>query len=106
MGGRELPRMFRRLLMSLLVAGFVGCILWQVWIHLTYDLYMPRSPEVNTGRIHRLVVNHGVVVYINETELGRADFVLDKLIWIEMPLFAAIGFLHVYTRERAGKPRV
>ena len=92
-------RILRRVSAVVLVAGFMACVLAQAYVHISYDYQMPASPQPETGRIYRITVNHGDVRYVNRKEIERADFVLHKLVLLELFLFAAAMILRVRYKE-------
>jgi hypothetical protein len=61
---------------------------------------MPSSPQVETGRIHRMTVNHGFVVYVTETEFRHADFVLNKFFYFGFICFGVFAILKTYWKKR------
>jgi len=88
-------RMIRRALVILLATVFLFCVSWQLWIHLSYSANMPRSPEPDTGRIYRVVVNHGAEVYVTRAELNWCDFAQNETYWIEFSILGLLGYLRV-----------
>jgi hypothetical protein len=89
-------QIFRKSLLSVLLAIFFLCIGWGVFIHLSYAYYMPHSPQPQFGRTYRMTVNHGYVVYVTEREYRRADFVFHDVFWIGMGCFVLVGMVKVY----------
>jgi hypothetical protein len=59
---------------------------------------MPAAPQPTTGRIYRLVVNHGAVVYVNDEEFKRADFAFHQLFLIEFSVTVALYLLDRYKK--------
>jgi hypothetical protein len=64
-----------------------------VYIDVHYSAVMPGSPQPSTGRIYRMVVNHGYVVYVNKRELEWADFFekLTDICGVGALLFVLVG---------------
>lgn len=98
MAGRT-ARILTRTLFALLAVVFMGAILWGVYIHLHYAYDMPNSPQPETGRVYRITVNHGFVVYVTKHDFERADFVLNKVFWVGMGCFVALACLKVYSKH-------
>jgi hypothetical protein len=88
----------KKLLAYSLLAGFAACVGWQVWIHIDYAATMPAAPEPTSGRIYRLVVNHGTVVYVNKQEFTRAEFAFNELYFVELFVFSAFLVLQQYKK--------
>jgi hypothetical protein len=88
----------RRFLLGVLLFGFLTCLLWNVWIDISY-MSMPVSPEPQTGSIHRIVVNHGFVRYVTKTELEKANFVHGPVFWLMIAFFAGLVLLKAYTED-------
>jgi hypothetical protein len=60
-------RHFRRAVEAVLFAGFLACVVWQGWIHFSYDARMPSSPQPNTERVYR-IVDHRAVRYVTRAD--------------------------------------
>ena len=73
-----------------------ACGSWVTYIHLNYAYTMPYSPQPQIGRVHRIVVNHGYVVYVTAEEFKRADFVLHQVFWIGFYCTLVLMILVVY----------
>jgi len=63
----------RRALAIFLAVIFLVAAAAGIYIHIHYSDVMPHSPQPQTGRVYRMVVNHGTVIYVNKQELDRAD---------------------------------
>jgi hypothetical protein len=74
---------------------FVGSIAAGVYVHLFYSAVMPHSPDLQTGRVHRIMVNHGDVVYVTQQELDRAHFVLNDLFTVAIACFGVLAILRI-----------
>ncbi len=72
---------------------FAFCILWGAWVNVHYVSVMPRSPDVETGRVHEIVVEHGKLVYVTQQELDRANFVTGPVFWVGIGALAGALFL-------------
>ena len=57
---------------------------------------MPASPQPSQGRTHRIVVNHGSVVYVNETEYRQADFAFHTVSLIAIVSIGLLGVIVTY----------
>ncbi|MES1181047.1 MAG: hypothetical protein ABUL66_04205 [Verrucomicrobiota bacterium] len=53
----------------MLLACFAMWIIAYAWLHVSYSSNLPKMPDEKTGRIYRMVVNHGFVVYGSEREV-------------------------------------
>ena len=60
---------------------------------------MPRAPQPQTGRVNEITVNHGSLVYVTDAERRRADFVLNKSLWIALTCCAALGIVKVHWKQ-------
>jgi hypothetical protein len=90
----------RKAVISVLVAAAMSSFLWPAYIHVAYSLKMPSSPQPSQGRIYRIVVNHGSVVYVNEIELRRADFAFNTIFLIGIVCVGLLGIVVVYWNSR------
>jgi hypothetical protein len=63
------------------VVGGVGLftVAANVYIRFHYAAVMPRSPQRESGKIYALPAQYGGVVYVNQQELDRRDFVRNDL---------------------------
>lgn len=86
---------FRKVVVGVLTMAFAASMLWAIFIHLSYDHKMPQAPQPDTGRVYRMTVNHGDVVYVTKGELDRAQFVLNKVFWVGMACFGVLIILKV-----------
>jgi len=59
----------RKTIITLLLIAFAMLLGFYCWIHVSYSSNLPSAPDVKTGRIYRMVVNHGFVCYGSEREL-------------------------------------
>ena len=59
---------FRKIIYALLLGCFATWVIVFAWLHLSYSSNLPKIPEEKSGRIYRMVVNHGFVVYGSERE--------------------------------------
>jgi hypothetical protein len=96
---KTLSRHLRKLVISTLSVIALLLVLWPPYIDLTYAFWMPTSPQPDQGRIYRLVVNHGSVVYVNETELHRAEFAFTWIFLIGIICGGILGLCLAYWKE-------
>jgi hypothetical protein len=80
----------------ILVTVAMAGITWPAYVDLAYSYTMPNSPRPDQGRIHRIVVNHGSIVYVNEKELRRADFAFHEIFLIGIVCVGLLGVVQVY----------
>ena len=78
------------------MSGGLVCLFWNVWIDVSYAAAMPASPQLQNGRINRIVVNHGFVRYVTKAELARANLVHGPVFWLMVALLACTGFLKAW----------
>jgi hypothetical protein len=74
----------RRTILALLLAIFAVSIAMVVWIDCSYYSNLPKAPDVETGRISKIIVMHGSVRYGTEQELHA----LETIHSIALPLGA------------------
>jgi hypothetical protein len=91
----------RKLVISVLVAMMMASFMWPVYLDHTYAYTMPTSPRPDQGRIYRMVVNHGSVIYVNEKEFRQADLVFHKISLIGIVCLGLAGIALVYWNPRA-----
>jgi hypothetical protein len=85
----------RRALVVFLAAVFVVAVAAGIYIHIHYSNVMPHSPQAQTGRVYRMVVNHGTVVYVNKQELKGAHFVFYDLFTVGVVCFGLLVLLRI-----------
>lgn len=96
---KKRSRHLRKLVIGILSAIALLLVLWPSYIDLTYAFWMPSSPQPGQGRIYRLVVSHGSVVYVNENELHRAEFAFDWIFLVGIICVGLLGICLVYWKE-------
>ena len=85
----------RRALVIFLAVIFLVAAAAGIYIHIHYSDVMPHSPQPQTGRVYRMVVNHGTVIYVNKQELDRADFVFYDLFSVGVVCFGLLALLRI-----------
>jgi len=80
-------RRFRNFVIAAVIAVFCVGLALNVYIDLSYWATMPRVPEASTGRVVRIVVNHGTVVYVTPQEFLWAD----RIYRMGFPIVIAAG---------------
>jgi hypothetical protein len=93
-------RAFKGIVQWVLVTVAMACLLWPVCVDLTFAYTMPTSPQPDQGRIHRIVVSHGSVVYVTEKELHRADLAFNRIFLIGIVFGGLLGVVQVYWKPR------
>jgi hypothetical protein len=53
-----------------------------IYIRFDYAAVMPRSPQPESGRVYPIKAQYGGVVYVNERELERYDFIKYDLMTV------------------------
>jgi len=81
----------RKTIIIVFFGGFVGWLIFAFWIHLSYASNLPDTPNDKTGRIYRMVVNHGFVRFGTEGEL-RSFRWMDNTQTVAM-IFLVIGIV-------------
>jgi hypothetical protein len=89
-------RNLRKLVISLLAAVTIPCGIWPIYLDTKLAYTMPTSPQPDQGRIYRLVVHHGSVIYLNEKEFRQADLVFHTIFLIGIVGAGLIGVVTVY----------
>jgi hypothetical protein len=80
----------------LLIIVFCAGLLAGVYIHLSYAASMPRIPDPITGRVIRITVNHGTVVYVTRQEFERAEWVFGTGAYLTFAAGLLLAFVSVY----------
>ena len=81
---------FRKTLIPVLLGCAAAWVPFAVWIDLSYFSSLPNKPDEGTGRVYRMVVNHGYVRYGSEGELRTLRAVENSL-----PIAAALFLIAV-----------
>jgi hypothetical protein len=92
-------RIFRKIILWILVTVTMACVLFPVYVDLTFSYMKPRSPQPDQGRIHRIVINHGSVVYVNEKELRIVNFAFNDIFLIGIIGVGLVGVVQVYWKQ-------
>lgn len=96
----------RRVLVIFLTVLFFFSLAANVYIDLDYAYTMPGAPQPKTGRVYRITVDHGSVVFVNKQELAWANFVFHDLFNVATVCFILIFVLTVDFREVLQRARV
>jgi hypothetical protein len=81
---------FRIVLQILVITTAFLAVSANLYIRFHYAAVMPRSPQVETGRVYAIPAQYGGTVYVNRMELDRRNFVADKV----LPIFGASMVLY------------
>ena len=65
----------QQLLVILLSIVCALCIIANVYVHFSITYQMPTEPDLHTGRVYSIQVNHGYIRYVTKRELDAANFV-------------------------------
>ncbi len=84
--------------MFLLTIFFVS-LLVHVGIELNYASHKPQSPQPQTGRVIRIIINHGSTVYVSQEELHRFTSVQTTALCAMLASFIGIGVLKLSVRN-------
>jgi hypothetical protein len=88
--------LLKRIIIALLIIGVFASILSFAYIHMSYGASMPRTPQIESGRVYPLTVNHGTRVYVTQQELERANFVFHKVFLLGVCCVLALAFVKQY----------
>ena len=88
-----IPPPVNKWLRILLLGTFAFTIAANAYVDSEYAYNMPESPQPASGRIYRIMVNHGSIVYVNKRELARAHFVFHDLFNVGTASFFLAFFL-------------
>jgi len=75
---------------------FVGVLVAQIYVDLTYAADMPRVPQPEAGRTRRISVNHGTIVYVTQVEYDRANFVLNQGFYAAAVIVVLAAAVNIY----------
>jgi len=89
----------RKIINSLLAGIFLFTVAAGIYIHIHYAYTMPQSPQPQTGRVYRIMVKHGTVVYVSKQEFDRANFVFHGLFDVGVVCFGLLAFLKVRLKK-------
>jgi hypothetical protein len=98
MGGNRLI-IFKRLVVVLLLSVFFIGLSVHIGIELAYASNKPRYPQVETGRIVRITINHGSIRYVSQEELERLHSVQTAALCSMLASFVGIGILKLSLRN-------
>jgi hypothetical protein len=102
--GGLVNRLVKRWSIVIFVSFFIAGLLWNVGIELGYAGNKPRTPDVASGRVIRLTINHGSKIYVSEKELQVYDLSKEVTLGVMFISVAGAGFLKVFgwKSQRAG----
>jgi hypothetical protein len=92
-------RFARKAAVAFLIAVFCAGLLSNVYIHLSYSANMPRNPEIASGRIFQVKVNHGTLVYVTQQELDRAKIVFGFGSYVTLGVGLLLVLVRIYWVE-------
>ena len=103
-GGGIVNRFVKRWSIGIFVSFFIASFLWNVGIELGYAGNKPRTPDVASGRVIQLTINHGTKNYVSENELQVYDLSKEVTLGVMFLSVAGAGFLKVFgwKSQRAG----
>jgi hypothetical protein len=85
--------------MAILIVIFCTGLLLNIYIHMSYSAYMPRTPDPTTGRTARISVNHGSLVYLTPQEFKRAKWILGVGFQITFVVGVLMALVRIYWEE-------
>ena len=77
-----------------LLSVFYSFLAIVIYNEISYSRIMPNAPDVSSGQIHRMAVNHGHVIYVNESQLRHRQFIQIAGM-VGVAAFGAAVFLNV-----------
>jgi hypothetical protein len=92
----------RKIAILVLTAVTMTCLIWPMYLDRTLAHTMPTTPQVSQGRIYRIVVNHGSIIYVNEKEFRQANLAFNTIFMIAIVSAGLLGMVFVYWK--AGGP--
>jgi hypothetical protein len=81
---------FRKLTITLLLGAYGIYVLVLCWTDISYYSRLPKNPDPNSGKVHRMVVSHGSVRYGSERELRFRERLLGLTPIPHVVFFAAL----------------
>ncbi len=54
---------------------------------------MPNAPQPEVGRVYRISVNHGAVVYVTKEEYEKTQFAFNEVFWVAVACFVGIALI-------------
>jgi hypothetical protein len=66
----------------------------------TYPYTMPTSAQPSEGKIYRIVVSHGSVVFVTDRDFHLARFVFNYVFLVGVAAAALAGTVLVYWKPR------
>jgi hypothetical protein len=90
----------RPLVLSILTSIAIFCFAWPIYLDVSYPYTMPTSPQPSEGKIHRLVVSHGSVVFVTDRDLYLARFVFNYVFFGGVAAVALVGTVLVYWKPK------
>jgi len=92
---------FRKIIYALLLSIFAMQTIASVWLHFSYSSNLPKMPEEKSGRIYRMVVNHGFVVYGSERE-----FYIFQIVQNSQPIAVMCFLIFLMVGLRSGDVKI
>jgi cell division protein YceG involved in septum cleavage len=89
----------KRIIVVALVSIFFASLLIHVGIEISYASNKPQSPQPESGRVVRITINHGSVVYVSNEELERLHSVQTAAVCTMLASFIGIGILKLFRGE-------
>jgi hypothetical protein len=84
----------RKIIIAFMLTLFITALLLSVYLNISYQHKLPRSPQPNIGReiAHNI---HGTIVYLTESEKKQ----LDALFWVDLVSFGILAITIKNRRE-------
>lgn len=65
-----------RVLVIVLVGFYFITLALIIHNEISYGNEMPKEPQPECGRVHQISVNHGIRIYVNDSELRRRNVLI------------------------------
>ena len=95
---------YRTAAIAFLLVIFCVGVFSEVYVHLSYSANMPRTPDPATGKVFRITVNHGTVVYVTQREFERAKWLFGTGSYLTFGAGLLLALVKVYTQRSSGSP--
>jgi hypothetical protein len=88
---------WKRIIQIIAALVLIAAVELNAHIHVSYAESMPRTPDVASGRVHLVTVNHGVRVYVSKNEKLKKE-IMERIGFVA----AFISVLLIGVLQRKG----
>jgi hypothetical protein len=96
-------KIVRRIFLGIYLTTVVMCTATVIWLDTCYFKDLPRTPDPQTQRVHRVVVSHGSVRYGTEEQIRRFALAQSFMPPAAFLFCVAVGLGLVWGDFRIGK---